>query len=457
MFKDKKVLVLGFARSGYEVAKVLAERGCRVVLNDEKVETEFDDYKVNILRELGVRMIFGSHPDDIFDDSYDYLIKNPGVPIDHKYVLKAQMLEVEVINEVEVAYRLLPEDVKIIAITGTNGKTTTTTLTYEIIKKAYGDRVVLAGNMGYPLCSVLNDVKSGDIIVMELSCQQLENLIEFNPDIAVMTNLALAHIDFFKDYENYTRVKCKIFQNHTTSNIAILNIENDDVVSKTKNIKSIMKFFSSRKEINGCYLKGDSIYYYGEKILSCCDMLIKGIHNIENCICSIMIAKELGIDNDVIKDVINNFKGVEHRLEYVDDVCGRKFYNDTQSTNIKSTQIALSSFNSPIIILLGGLDRGQDFNELTQFMENVKCIVAIGGCRNKVLEYGNHLGIPTFSYEFLNEAFDKCFEESDDGDIILLSPASASTDQYTKCEERGWEFKNMVEELKNGSKERTNI
>ena len=451
MFENKKIFILGLARSGYQAAKILAERGNEVVLNDGKDESKLDIAQIEELRSLGVNLIFGSHPDDIFDDSFDYLIKNPGVPIDHKYVLKAHELGIEVMNEVEMAYRLLPSGIKIIAITGTNGKTTTTTLTYEIMKKAYGDKVFLAGNIGYPLCSILNDLKSGDIIVMEVSCQQLENLTNFNPDVALMTNLSPAHIDFLKSYENYKRVKAKLFQNHTSDNIAILNIENDDVLAETINIKSTVKYFSSKKEINGGYLKNNDIYYYDEKVISRDDIFIAGIHNVENCIGAIMLVKEFGVSNEIIKEVISNFKGVEHRLEYVDTIDGRKFYNDTEATNIKCTQIALSSFDKPTIIILGGLERGQDFNELTPFMNNVKTIVGIGQCRERVLEFGNSLNIPTFIYEHLSDGFDKCFEESSAGDIILLSPASASWDQYKECEVRGAEFKKKVEELKDGS------
>lgn len=451
MFENKKVFILGLARSGYQAAKILIERNNEVLLNDGKAEDKLDPEQIEELRNLGVKLVLGSHPDDILDDSFDYLIKNPGVPIDHKYVLKARELGIEVINEVEMAYRLLPEDVKIIAITGTNGKTTTTTLTYEIMKKAYGDKVFLAGNIGYPLCSILNDVKSGDIIVMEVSCQQLENLVKFKPNVALMTNLSPAHIDFLKSYENYKRVKAKLFQNQTSEDVAILNLENEDVINETKNIKSTMKYFSSKKEINGGYLKDNDIYYYGEKVISRDNIFIAGMHNVENCICAIMLTKEFGVTNDVICDVIGKFRGVEHRLEYVDTVDGRMFYNDTEATNIKCTQIALSSFDKPTIIILGGLERGQDFTELTPFMHNVKCIVGIGQCRDRVLEYGNSLDIPTYSYEFLKDGFDKCVEESVEGDIILLSPASASWDQYKECEVRGAEFKKKVVELKNGS------
>ena len=451
MFENKKIFILGLARSGYHAAKVLSARGNTVILNDGKSEDKLDSEQVSELRDLGVELVFGSHPDDLLDSSFDYLIKNPGVPIDHKYVLKARELGIEVINEVEMGYRLLPEGVKLIGITGTNGKTTTTTLTYEIMKKAYGDKVLLAGNIGYPLCSMLDKIRSGDILVMEISCQQLENLTEFNPDVAVMTNLSPAHIDFLKSYDNYKRVKTKLFQNHDSKKVAILNTENEDVLESTKNIKSTVKYFSSNKEINGAYLKDGKIYYYDSEVMDTDKVFIAGRHNLENCMAAIMVAKEFGVTNEIIEEVISNFRGVEHRLEYVDTVLGRRFYNDTEATNIKCTQIALSSFEKPIILILGGLERGQDFNELSPFMNNVKSIIGIGQCRDRVLEFGKSLNIPTFIYEYLTDGFDKCFEVSSEGDIILLSPASASWDQYKECEVRGAEFKSKVEALKNAN------
>ena len=451
MFENNKIFILGLARSGYQAAKYLISRGNTVILNDGKEEEKMDPEQVKELRDLGVELIFGSHPDDILDSSFDYLIKNPGVPIDHKYVLKARELGIEVINEVEMSFRLLPEGVKVIAITGTNGKTTTTTLTYEIMKKAFGDKVFLAGNIGYPVSSILNDVKSGDIIVTEVSCQQLENMDKFRPDVALMTNLSPAHIDFLKSYENYKRVKAKLFKNQTINEVAILNIDNEDVINETKDIKSTVKYFSSKNEINGCYVKDDAIYYYGEKVISRDDIFIAGMHNVENCMAAISIVKEFGVSNEIIVDVISNFRGVEHRLEYVDTIEGRRFYNDTEATNIKCTQIALSSFDKPTIIILGGLERGQDFNELTPFIKNVKAIIGIGQCRERVLDYGRSVGIDTYIYEHLKDGFDKCYEVSSEGDIILLSPASASWDQYKECEVRGAEFKKKVEDLKNGN------
>ena len=447
MFKNKKILILGFARSGYEAAKLLIKRGNYVVLNDSKEENVLDKDKIKELRDMGVKFVFGSHPDDLLNKDFDFLIKNPGVPIDHKYVLKAKELGIDVINEVEMAYQLLPKDIKIVAITGTNGKTTTTTLTYNILKNAFGNKVILAGNIGFPLCSVLDKLDSDSILVMEVSCQQLENMSKFRPNIAVFTNLSPAHIDFLKSYDNYKRVKTKLFNTQSKEDVSILNYDNDDVINMTKNIKSNKKYFSSTKEIDGCFISNDIIKYYDKEIIDCDDIPIVGRHNIENCMAAIMVAEEFNVPINVIINTIKEFKGVEHRLEYVETVKERKFYNDTEATNIKCTQIALSSFKKPTIIILGGMERGQDFDELKDYIGNVKTIIAIGQCRNRVQEFGDRNSIPTFSYEFLKDGFKKAWDVSESGDIVLLSPASASWDQYKECEIRGQEFKDLVHQL----------
>ena len=448
MFQNNKVLILGMARSGYQAAKILVSRGNKVVLNDGKEESKMDSVQVQELRDLGVQLVFGSHPDDLLDSSFDYLIKNPGVPIDHKYVLKARELGIEVINEVEMAYRLLPKSVELIGITGTNGKTTTTTITYEIMHKAFGDRVHLAGNIGYPLSSILEKVKENDIIVIECSCQQGENFIEFHPHVGVVTNFSEAHIDFMKTYEHYKHTKSKMFYNQGESDIAIMNYDNSDVMEEFQNIKSVKKYFSSKENISGCHLVGREIYYYDEKIMNIDTIKIKGMHNVENCMAAIMAVKEYGVSNDVIVDVISHFKGVEHRLEYVDTVNGVEYYNDTEATNIKCSQIALSSFKCPVILFLGGLERGQNFEDLTPYMESVKAIMAIGQCRERVREYAEKIGKDVYVYEHLSDAFDKAKEIAQSGDVVLLSPASASWDQYKECEVRGAEFKQKVMDLK---------
>ena len=449
MFQDKKILVLGMARSGYAASILLIKRGNTVILNDGGKKENQDEDKIKELEDLGVKTIFGSHPDDLLDESFDYIIKNPGINDNHKYVKKAKELNIPVINEVEMAYKLLPDDVTLIGITGTNGKTTTTTLTYEILKKEFNERVHLAGNIGYPLCSIIDDLKKDDIIVMEVSCQQSVNFVDFRPNISLITNFSPAHLDFFDNsYEKYKETKAKMFYNQTENDVAILNIDNLDVVNTLENIKPTIKYFSSKNMINGGYIKDDSLYYYSEKIIDTEDIKIPGVHNLENCLSAIMIAKELDVKNETIKEVLENFTGVEHRLEYVATVDGVRYYNDTEATNIKSTQIALSAFKEPTIIILGGLERGQNFEDLTPYMKNVKMIIGIGQCRNRVLDFGTKLNIETHIYEHMKDSFDNIKEKVEKGDIVLLSPASASWDQYKECEIRGQEFKDLVSALK---------
>ena len=448
MFQNKKILILGFARSGYEAAKILIKRGNEVILNDAKSDDKLDKEQIQELKNMGVKLVFGSHPDDLLDSSFDYLIKNPGVPIDHKYVLIAKSLNIPVINEVEMAFQLLPDGVSIIGITGTNGKTTTTTITYEIMKKAYGDKVHLAGNIGYPLSSILNAVKSGDIIVMECSCQQGENFVDFHPHVGVITNFSEAHIDFMKTYEHYKEVKARMFYSQDKDDIAIINYSDSEVMQELKGIKSLKKFYSSKEKVDGCHLEGRDIIYIDERIISIDDLKIKGMHNVENVMASIMAVKEYDVSTEVINKVLKNFKGVEHRLEYVDTINGVEYYNDTEATNIKCTQIALSSFKCPVILFLGGLERGQDFHELDSYMDYVKAIIAIGQCRDRVKEYAEEIGKEVYVYEHLVDGFDKTQEIVTKGDVVLLSPASASWDQYKECEVRGAEFKDKVHELK---------
>lgn len=444
MFNNKKILILGMARSGVAAAKLLVNMNNEVIINDIKDIPEKDE-----LVRLGCKVIIGSHPDDLIDSSFDYIIKSPGIRNDHKLVLKAIELGIPVINEVELAYNLIPKDVTIIGITGTNGKTTTTTLTYEIMHKAFGEKVHLAGNIGYPLCGIIDKLKKDDIIVMEVSVQQSVNFIHFHPHIALITNYSPAHIDFLGTYENYKKTKAKMFYNQSESDIAILNLNNSEVLDELKNIKSNKKYFSSTSKTN-CYLENNTIYYNDSKVIDTDIVKIPGMHNIENILGAITIAKEFNVSNDVIYDVINNFYGVEHRLEFVDEINGVRFYNDTEATNVKCTQIALSSFNKPIIIILGGLERGQNFDDLVPFIKNVKAIIGIGECRERVREFGKKNNIPTYISEYLKDGFKDIVNLMEPGDIVLLSPASASWDQYKECEVRGAEFKDLVRSIENG-------
>jgi UDP-N-acetylmuramoylalanine--D-glutamate ligase len=231
-----------------------------------------------------------------------------------------------------------------------------------------------------------------------------------------------------------------------------MNYSNPDVMEGLKNVKSKKKYFSSKEKVDGCHLEGDYIYYYDEEIMNINDIKIKGMHNVENVMCAIMATKEYGVSTELIKDVVTNFPGVEHRLEYVDTINGVEYYNDTEATNIKCTQIALSSFTKPIILFLGGLERGQNFNDLTPYMDNVKAVIAIGECRNRVSEYAKSINKDVYVYEHLKDGFNKIKEIEEDGDVVLLSPASASWDQYKECEVRGDEFKKMVNDYESNTK-----
>lgn len=445
MFENKKIFILGMARSGYHAARVLAKRGNTIVLND-KNENQ-DKNHIKELEDLGVKVILGSHPDDILDESFDYLIKNPGVHFDHKYLKYAEEHNIKVINEIEMAYHLLPKGVKLVAITGTNGKTTTTSLTYEIVSSAFPGRTHLAGNIGFPLCEVIEDIKENDYLVMEIGVPQLHDFYDFNPDIAVLTNIYEAHLDMFGTREYYNETKLRIFQNHTSKNIAIINKGNEDAYRITKDIKSTKKYFTSKEKIDGAYLENDKIYYYGEEIIDTKDIKLQGNHNYENVMCAIMIAKELGISNEIMCKAISEFSGVEHRIEYVRTFEGKDFYNDSKATNITATQIALSAFKKPTIILLGGQERTQNFLDLKDYMKNTKAVVCYGECKERCKKQIDSLGIKCTMVDTLKEAVNVANKESVSGDVILLSPASASWDQYAKFEDRGDEFKKLVKEL----------
>lgn len=442
MFQNKKIYIMGMARSGYEAAKLLANYNNKILITDGK---EQDPEQVHELENLGVQVIITDDQASYLDDSFDFVIKNPGIRYDSDCILKAESLKIPVINEVEMAYHFLPKDVTIVAITGSNGKTTTSTLTYEMLRKSQR-KAYLGGNIGYPLSSFIGKIESGDILVLEVSAQQLHDMYKFKADYAVLTNLSEAHLEFFGTYENYIGHKKRIFQNQTSEDIAIINVGDSDSVSLTGDIVSTKIGFSSKVETDLCIREG-YICYKNEKIVSLNDIRIQGNHNYENIMCAIAVAKENGVDNDTICEVLNNFVGVEHRIEFVRKINGREFYNDSKATNVKSTQIALKSFSKPTILLLGGYERNHSFDELEEYMENVKCIVCFGATKYRILEFANRIGKNCEVVDTLSEAVKVAYHFSQEGDVILLSPACASWDQYKCFEDRGNEFKTIVESL----------
>lgn len=442
MYKDKKVFILGMARSGYEVAKLLRKYTDKILITDCKPQNE---EHVKELQALGIQYVLTDKPEEILDDSFEIMVKNPGVNYRKPCVQKAKKLKIPVVNEVEVTYNLLPENVKIIAITGSNGKTTTTTLIYELLRHA-GKKVHLGGNVGIPASKVLEEIKKGDILVLEISSHQLQDFINFRPHIAIMTNLSEVHLDFFETYENYKSYKKRIFDNQTEDDIAILNYDDSDVLEVSKKIKA-QKLYFSTNEVQDIYLSDGKIYYHNREVITTDEIRLKGKHNYENAMCAIAAVKQFNVTNEVIKEVLNSFCGVEHRLEFVTKINDRSFYNDSKATNVKSTIIAVSSFKDPIILLLGGLDRGHSFEELTPYLNNVKQIICYGETKNRIKEYADKIGIDCIVLDTLEEATKGAYNLSSEGDIILLSPACASWDQYDSFEDRGEDFKRIINEL----------
>lgn len=438
MYENKKIFIFGMARSGYEAAKLLVNYNNEIVIVDGK---EQDENHVKELESLGVKVVITEAQADLLDETYDVMIKNPGIKYDNPVVVKAKKLNIKVVNEVEMAYSFLPKNTYIIGVTGSNGKTTTVTLIYEILKEA-NKHVHLCGNIGTPLSSMVKEIEENDILVIEISDHQLCDMYDFKTNISILTNISETHIDFHDSYDRYKMMKKRIFNHHTNSDIAIINFNNEESLELTSDISSKKLYFG--KDI---LIKDNKIYYQDEAIISLDDIKLKGIHNYENIMAAILATKKFSVTNEDIYHVLNHFNGVEHRIEYVDTIQGRKFYNDSKSTNNKALITALSSFQTPVILIMGGLDRGQSFDELNDYMHHVKHIICYGETKDKIKEYANKYNYPCEVMNHLIEATHKAYKLSSSGDTILLSPGCASWDQYKCFEDRGNEFKNEIRNL----------
>ena len=440
MPKNKKVFILGMAKSGYEAAKLLSKDN-KVLITDMK---EQNKQHVEDLISRGVEYVITDKPEELLDDSYDMMVKNPGILPTHKCVQKAHELNIKIINEVELAYSYLPHDIKIIGITGSNGKTTTTTLVYEFLKAAKKS-VCLGGNIGYPLCSLVDKIKPKDILLLEISDHQLVDMYDFKCDISALLNLSETHLDLHGTYDNYKKAKKKIFNNQIESDIAILNYDDKEVIQLTSDVKVQKKYFSV-KEKKDVYIEND-IIKIGNFELNTKDIKLKGIHNYENIMAALLIIDTLGIDLECTRDVLKNFNGVEHRIEFVREINGVTYYNDSKSTNPVATITALNTFTNPTILLLGGFERNQNFNELSDYLGHVKCIICYGETKNRIKEFADKQNIKCFAFDSLKESIQKAVEISERNDTVLLSPASASWDQYDNFETRGNEFKETIWKL----------
>lgn len=442
MFTHKKIFILGMARSGYEAAKLLSQFENEIVITDGKDQ---DKNLINELTNLGVRVEITNNQVDLLDDSYDYVIKNPGIKYDSPVVVKAKELGIKIINEVEMAYYFLDKSVNIIGVTGSNGKTTTVSLIYEFMKNAFNN-VYLAGNIGTPLSHFVRDIKPNGYLILEISDHQLCDMYDFKTNVSVLTNITPTHLDFHPSYEVYKNMKKKIFNNHTDDDLAIINSDNVESLEVTKNISSNKVYFGKDKS-NLAYYDNTGIYYNNELVVKLSDIILTGEHNYQNIMAAIIAVKKYNVSNEVIKSVLSSFKGVEHRLEFVDEINGIKFYNDSKATNCVSTNTALNSFKEPIILLLGGLDRGHSFHDLDDSMKNVKAVVCFGETKDRIEEFCKDLNITCYKNDTLKEGMNIVKDISTKGDIVLLSPACASWDQYDCMEDRGNEFKSLVKDM----------
>lgn len=441
MFENKKIFILGMARSGYEAAKLLSDYNNEIIVTDGKEQKE---ELVSELESLGVKVIITSDQLSLLDDSFDYVIKNPGIKYDNPVVVKAKDLGIKVINEVEMAYSFLDKSVNIIGVTGSNGKTTTTTLISEFMKNSF-DNVYLGGNIGIPLSNFVRDIKPNSYLVLEISDHQLCDMYDFKTNVSVLTNITPTHLDFHKSYEVYQMTKKKIFNNHTSDDLAVINKDDEVSMNITDDIKSTKVYYGHDKT-NLAYYDEEGIYYDGKLVIKLDDIILKGKHNYQNIMGAIIAVKKYGVTDEVIQKVLKEFKGVEHRLEYVDTINGVTYYNDSKATNCVSTITALNSFDQPTILLLGGYDRGHSFHDLDDSMKNVKCVVCFGETKNRIEEFCNDLNIKCYKNDTLKEAMNVVKDICTPGDVVLLSPACASWDQYDKFEDRGDEFKKLVRE-----------
>lgn len=439
-YQNKKILVLGLAKSGVAAARLLHKLGAFVTVNDAK---KLDDNpEAQHLLEQGMTVITGGHPVDLLDEGVVLIVKNPGIPYTNPILEEAMKRKIQIITEVELAYDV--SEAPIIGITGTNGKTTTTTMIYQLLNEGrLRGQARLAGNIGYPACEIAMKATKEDCLVTELSSFQLLGIQEFHPHIAVVTNLYEAHLDYHGTREEYVKAKWHLQENMTVSDYLVLNYNQTEVRELAKKTKAtVIPFCTEGLTEEGAYLKEGKLFYQTEFIMLAEEVGVPGIHNIENALASIVVAKLNKISNEVIRNVLLHFSGVPHRTEYIGVFEGKKVYNDSKATNILATEKALSGFdNKKLILIAGGLDRGNGFDDLIPMLKDLKAIVLMGETQSKLFETARKAGVETiYKVDSMEEAVLNAFLASDRGDSILLSPACASWDQYANFEIRGTAF-----------------
>jgi UDP-N-acetylmuramoylalanine--D-glutamate ligase len=450
-YENQKVLVCGMARSGISAAKLLKRHGAIVTLQDIKTEDKIDAAVLSELRGLGIVLYLGRNPDDIISE-YDLMVLSPGVPTSLPFVAKARMLGVHVIGETELAYTLCKAPV--IAITGTNGKTTTTTLVGEIMKNCNPSTYVV-GNIGEPFSDYVDDTTYKGCVVAEMSSFQLETIETFKPKVCTVLNITPDHLDRHKTIENYVEAKERVFLNQNIHNFTILNYNDKTTRDMAGDTQSQVIYFALNKRLlSGIYSDGESIYIncmgYKGKVIDIDELNILGDHNVENAMAAIGCALCAGAPMSVIKRTLREFKAVEHRIEYVDTINEVDYYNDSKGTNPDASIKAVLAMKKPICLIAGGYDKGLAFDEWVSCFEGrVKFVSVIGAVKEQLKATLDAAGFSSYSVaDTFEEAFAQCAQNATEGDCVLLSPACASWDMFDSYEQRGEIFKELVHGLK---------
>ena len=451
MMKDKRVMVIGMGRSGIAAAYALIGEGAQVSVQDSKPAEKIDQDAVKIFEQKGVDMFFGSVPEDM--TGYDFIVVSPGVPLDLGFIVAAEKDGAKVISELELAYRLGKGN--FVAITGTNGKTTTTTLVGEMFK-ASGRTTHVVGNIGVAVVSKSLHAEADDWLVTEVSSFQLETIETFHPKVSAILNLTPDHLDRHKTFENYIAAKAHVFENQTKEDYVVLNFDDPETMKLAPTAKAIVVLFSRMEELPfGAFVKNDEIVIrdHDEKIISFCrtdELLIPGSHNLENALAATACAWFAGVEKEAIVEALTTFAGVEHRIEDCGTVNGVKYINDSKGTNPDAAIKAIQAIKENIILIAGGYDKGSDFTEFVkEFDGRVKHVILLGNTAVKIKDAAEKAG---FTKTTIVKDMDDCVQEAariaNEGDSVLLSPACASWDMYNSYEERGRHFKKCVEALK---------
>lgn len=449
---QKKVSVIGAARSGLAAAKLLKRKGYDVFLSDLESLDKVNIDTLNEIKANSINFEFGGHSNKIFDA--DFIVVSPGVPQTSHVIQKAIAMGIEVYSEIEVASWFCKG--KIIAITGTNGKTTTATLTGKIFEDA-GFKTFICGNIGIAFSDIVDQTDEKSVVVLETSSFQLDNIKNFKPFISVFLNITPDHLDRYDNFDKYYESKMKIAKNQNKDNYFVFNYDDDLVRKSAADVNANISAFSLNNNVknnlpSGAYINNnDLIYFYymdEEHIIDTQKLVIKGEHNLYNSMASVISAKIFGIEKNYIKKTLENFKGVEHRLEFVRELEGVKYYNDSKATNINSVWYAIKGFNEPIVLILGGKDKGNDYSLIEKdILAHCKHIVAIGSSADKIYNYFNGK-IPVSKADSMEQAVLQARNSAITNDVVLLSPACASFDMFDNFEHRGNIFKKIVNSLK---------